>query len=152
MSYCRARVKTKSGMVKFLQPCVDESHFTHQFYPSKTLQSVNKNPWKPTFLLIFEIIMHFSLRKVTPRKKGYSDFFSCPRTKMKNLSVALKTVKFSKKMLNRQMFEKRKKGAPKLFRLRRPFFRKIGRSILRKSSIEGGRSKTYFIPPPPMTG
>ena len=125
---------------------IDESHFTHQFYPSQTLQSVNKNPWKPTFLLIFEIIMHFSLRKVTPRKNGCLEFFLCPRTKMKNWSVPAPGFFRFGGTKNRQIFGKRD---PNIFSPAAVFFSKhslVGWffEIGRLKRVQGGGKKHKY--------
>ena len=50
---------------------------------------------------------------------------------------------------NRKIFQKRD---PKIFRLRRAFFRKCPRSIFRKSSVKVGGVKNILPPPPPYDG
>ena len=96
-------------------------------------------------------------RWVRHAKKGVPKFFACgglffvveALKTIKNPIKPLKTVNFSKFFPKTIKFLK--KGAPKIFRLRRAFFQKSPRSILRKSSVKVGGSKTYFTPPP-MTG
>ena len=70
-------------------------------------------------------------------------FFRCGGTENRK-----KTVNFSNFFPKTAKFLQ--KGTPKIFRLRRAFFQKSPRSILRKSSVKVGGSKTYFTPP--MTG
>ena len=91
------------------------------------------------------------LGKFLARKKGAPKFFACgglffvvealktvkkPLKPLKNVNFFPKTVKFFKK------------GTPKIFRLRRAFFQKSPRSILRKSSVKVGGVKNILHPPP----
>ena len=58
---------------------------------------------------------------------------------------AIKTVNFSNFFPKTVKFLK--KGTPKIFRLRRAFFQKSPRSILRKSSVKEGGGKNILHPP-----
>ena len=92
------------------------------------------------------------LARLRRAKKGVPKFFACAglffvvealKTVKKPLKP-LKTVNFSNIFPKTVKFLK--KGTPKFFRLRRAFFQKSPRSILRKSSVKVGGSKTYFTP------
>ena len=89
------------------------------------------------------------------QKKGFPNFspaagfFSLWRH-WKPLKTVKKPLKPLKTLIFWHFFPKTvkffKKGTPKIFRLRRAFFQKSPRSILRKSSVKVGGSKTYFTP------
>ena len=91
----------------------------------------------------------------SPRKKKGSQMFRLRRAffvveALKTVKKPLKTVNFSKFFPKTVKFLK--KGTPKNFRLRRPFFQKSPRSILRKSSVKVGGVKNILQPPPLWRG
>ena len=87
------------------------------------------------------------------QKKGFPNFspaaafFSSWRhwKSLKTIRKPLKTVNFSNFFPKTVKFLK--KGTPKIFRLRRAFFQKSPRSILRKSSVKVGGVKNILHPP-----
>ena len=82
------------------------------------------------------------------RKKGIPKFFACGGLFF--VVEPLKTVNFSNFFPKTVKFLK--KGTPKIFRLRRAFFQKSPRSILRKSSVKVGGVKNILHPPPLWRG
>ena len=90
------------------------------------------------------------LARLWRAKKGVPKFFACGGLffvveALKTVKKPLKTVNFSKFLAKTVNFLK--KVTPKIFRLRRAFFQKSSRNILRKSSVKVGGVKNILHPP-----